>query len=291
MSKGRVYKGVGGFFYVYGEGKSVVCKARKKTGFRGEVVTVGDYVEYEEGKDYAVIDRVLEPFNRLIRPAVSNVDVLVILLAPLPEPDYLLADKLTVNAFKNGIEPYVAVNKTDIADESFIRGIISDYEDFACGTLCFSSVTGEGTEEFRRLFKGKTVVLAGQSAVGKTSLLNRLTGLDREVGELSAKTERGRHTTRHNEIYMLEDGLCIADTAGFSVFTETEVPSNQLAAYYPEMVRLGRECKVRGCVHVHEPGCAVKKAAEEGLISPGRYKRYVELYKLIREEEKNNYRK
>lgn len=291
MNKGKVIKGVGGLFWVLDGNKTIVCKARKKTNYRGETLCVGDFVEYTVEKNYGVIEKVLPPKNRLIRPSVSNIDVLLIVLSPLPEPDYLLVDKLIINAFKNKIEPYVLVNKSDIANDEFINKAIKEYKNFAIDVYTISALTGEGIDELKQKFIGKTVAFAGQSAVGKTSLLNKLTGEDREVGELSVKTEKGRHTTRHNELFLLDGGMCVVDTAGFSVFNELDVLPDELPLYYPELCDFSEKCRYRGCQHIGEPDCEVKRAVQKGEISKDIYERYLVLHAFLIENEKNFYRR
>ena len=301
---GKVVKGLGGLYEVRVFGSSakevISCRAKGSLHRDEKMILVGDNVRVTvdtDTPDGVVISEILPRKNELIRPPLSNLDYIFIVFAvKKPSPVLETVDKLTAIAHHNEIMPVIVITKADL-DEELAREYAEIYRKSNFSVFVTSGESGEGTGELKKFIGenvtgSKTAAFAGASGVGKSTLMNCLFDtLTLKTSEISKKIERGRHTTRHNEIYMLEDGLCIADTAGFSVFTETEVPSNQLAAYYPEMVRLGRECKVRGCVHVHEPGCAVKKAAEEGLISPGRYKRYVELYKLIREEEKNNYRK
>lgn len=232
----------------------------------------------------------LERKNRLIRPYVANVDLCFIVIAPVPAPDFMLVDKIIVNARMNGITPVIIVNKTDIADERFLNGVENDYNNVA-KVLRTSALTGLNKDVILEMSKGKTACLAGQSAVGKSSLMNALLGADKqETGGLSKKTERGRHTTRQSEILKIGDARII-DTCGFSML---ELPEDfrpqDLVYYYDEFADYALGCRFRtGCTHVSEPDCAVRKAVNENKISKNRYERYCVLYSELKEKWRKRY--
>lgn len=289
MIDGLVIKGVASRYKVDTNDGVVTSYARGKLKMDGEI-RVGDKVGVEkQGKDF-VIQKVYERKNALIRPYVANVDVCFIVIAPVPAPDFMLVDKIIVNAVMNGIEPVLLINKTDVADESFINETKSDYFG-VLDVIETSAKTGQNKDEIFRKIKGKTACLAGQSAVGKSSLLNMLTGTNsQETGGLSKKTERGKHTTRQSEILVV-NGARIIDTCGFSML---ELPDTfrpqDLVYYYDEFSKFANNCKFRvGCTHIKEPECAVKNAVESGEISKKRYERYCLLYNELNEKWRKRY--
>lgn len=289
MIDGLVTKGVASRYKVETPDGIVTSYARGRLKIDGEI-RVGDKVGVEkQGKDF-VIAKVYERKNALIRPYVANVDVCFIVIAPVPAPDFMLVDKIIVNSRMNGIEPVILINKTDVADEKFVKETEKDYEGVA-DIIITSAKTGLNKSAILEKVQGKTACLAGQSAVGKSSLINMLTGTDsQETGGLSKKTERGKHTTRQSEILVVA-GARIIDTCGFSMF---ELPENfrpqELVYYYDEFAPYAAECKFRtGCTHVKEPECAVKVAVENNLISKNRYERYCVLYNELNEKWRKRY--
>ena len=208
---GQIVKAHSNRFEVLSGGETFVCSLRGKMKLKSDFALVGDYVEFADG----VILKISERKNRFVRPAVANVDVVVIVAAAEPAPDFLLIDKMLVNAGKEGVEAVFAVNKADIGRLPY-EAIRRDYGSLGADILEVSAKTGSGMEDLRKRLDGKLAVFAGQSAVGKTSLINRLCGLSLRVGDLSEKTCRGRHTTTYSSIY--QAGNCrIADTPGFAV--------------------------------------------------------------------------
>jgi len=286
--KGKVIKGVGGLFTVRTEEGLFACKARKKTRFSGSELLVGDNVEIlTHTEDEATVEKVFERKNSLIRPKIANIDKAFIVITTEPYADLLLIDKIIVNCIKEHISPYLVINKTDIVDDNFKRMISDDYGDVASRILYVCAANGDGVDTLTAELNGSVCCFVGQSAVGKTSLLNAITGSSLETGGLS-KIMRGRHTTRHNEIFAVNGGFLV-DTAGFSLLEEMNIPSDDLSLYYAEFTDLAENCRFNMCNHINEPDCAVKKALQEGKISKGRYERYVDLYKEIKEEEKRRY--
>ncbi len=279
--RGQVIKAVGGRFIVKSAGKLYKAHARGKIRLTQEIY-VGDYVEFVEDRPFAIIESVEERKTVLTRPYVANVDSAIIVVAKEPVPDLLLVDKVIINCFVEGIKPYLCYNKSDLASAEDIEKIFSQYRDIV---ECFaiSSLNGSGLEVFEPIISGKTVTLAGQSAVGKSSLLNKLLGLELETGELSEKISRGKNTTRHIEILEAFGGQ-VLDTCGFSMLELMNIESRELRLYYDDLCKYQHECAYRGCEHINEPNCAVKKAVEEGVISKARYERYKTIYTELKEK-------
>ncbi len=286
-------KGIGGFYTVQQrDGMLVECKARGK--FRREGITPlpGDYVTFARQKEGLALLKEIHPRkNALVRPAVANVDQLVIVVAAVaPKPDLLLVDKLLVQAARQSIETLLVVNKCDVAVPQLLDTLEVDYRS-CCGLVQTSATTGTGMETLREKLAGRISCFAGQSAVGKSSLLNALLpGLNLPVGGLSKKTDRGRHTTRHAQLWPFEGGA-IVDTPGFSLldFDEQPLTQQELDACYPEFGDAPSRCRFVGCSHRSEPDCAVKKLLEEGKFSQDRYARYVTLAEQFIEMRKHQY--
>lgn len=270
-SKGLVIKGVGGKFTVQTAEGIIVCPAKGSFRRDNDVILVGDKVELTKDHDW-LITYVYPRKNSLVRPPVANIDLLVLVLASEPEPDYTLLDKLLLVCFTNDMKFFVCVNKSDL-DESVYEYVQKVYGEMVT-VYKVSAKNGEGIEELSANFKG-TVCFTGQSAVGKTSLLNTLCSTDEQTGELS-KILRGRNTTRHVQIYKVNDDFSLIDTCGFSMF-QTGLPTKEdIPLYYPDFVKQG-QCKFRSCMHVSEPGCCVREAVNQGKIDVERYNRYLSI--------------
>lgn len=286
---GRIIRGVGGFYYVDDGRRMHECKARGLFRKQGITPMVGDMVEFspEGEKTYGYLDQILPRVSQLKRPPVSNIDLIVAVMAPAsPAPDLKLLDQLLVGAHKQGIRAIVCVNKTDLADPSDIlrEYVLAGYE-----TLSVSASTGEGIPALLKRLSGCISALAGQSGVGKTSLINSLLpGESREVGGVS-RIERGRHTTRHCELIPLPEGGFLADTPGFSLLEGEQEDPAELKEHFPEFARYEDLCRFGGCAHLREPGCAVREAAQRGEISPGRLERYGILYEEYKERWSHRY--
>jgi len=234
---------------------------------------VGDRVDIDEGK----IVNILPRKNNLIRPKVANVDKLIIVLAPIPEPDYLLLDKQLIFCLKEGISPIIAVNKADIDVDTteYVRNAYGKY--FL--VLSVSAKTSYGIAEFYNKIIGSIVCFAGQSAVGKSSLINALFSLSLETGEMSKKIERGKNTTREARLFDI-GGAYIADTPGFSSF-EISFPEDELKDVYPEFRDI--TCEFLDCMHIGEKGCGVKTGS---VIDDGRYQRYLKIFNELKSQKK-----
>ncbi len=277
--KGTVIKILSFEHYVHAEdGKVYLCRLRGKQRMVGEVY-VGDKVEFSFSGKSGNIEKVLPRKNKLTRPYVANIDVAFIVIASEPEPDYLLVDKLIVTCFDRGVKPIIVVNKSDL-DNVTVEKVDKEYRKYF-KIYTVSALEYKGLRELVEEIKGKTVCFCGQSAVGKTTLMNALTGLDESTGGLS-KIKRGRNTTRHVESYPLHGGF-IVDTCGFSLLDIEGIKAEELGLYYPEFEEYRAECKFSTCTHIAEPICGVKSALSKGLIPQGRYDRY----KILFDEVKN----
>lgn len=279
MQTGIITKGIGGFYYVLSNSEIFECKARGV--FRKEKITpmVGDNVEIEVKGGKGSIVKILPRKNELVRPAVANVDTLVLVVAATsPEPNLMLIDKMLVYAEKCGITAVICINKTDLTQRDDIKDI---YENAGYRVICTSAEKDENLDELKELIKGRVTAFSGLSGVGKSSILNILTDANMETGSLSEKIERGKHTTRHVELISISDGF-VFDTPGFSSLELPELTLEELSECFPEIDKYSGDCKFRGCSHIKDQGCAVKAAVESGEISPERYKSFCEMGEIIR---------
>ena len=276
---GKIIKGVGGFYTVHnGIGTAAVCRAKGAFRSRGEKPLVGDNVEFSltgEADGSGRIERLLPRKNELIRPAVANMDQALILVSAGKLAFHpLLLDNFLLWMGLQGVPTLIGVGKCD-EDPEEAKRIAKIYETTAYPVLIFSSVTGEGLEELRKRLVGKTTVLAGASGVGKSTLLNRLipqAGM--ETGELSERLGRGKHTTRHSEIFFLEKDSFVLDTPGFTSLDTPEMEAERVAACYPEFALPAQACRFPDCLHDKEPDCGVKAAVRAGTIARSRYDSY-----------------
>ncbi|MBO4563496.1 MAG: ribosome small subunit-dependent GTPase A [Clostridia bacterium] len=290
--KGKIIKGVGGFYTVLcGDGKRFVCKARGLFRKQGKTPLPGDDVEFtvdKKGEGY--LQTIFPRENELLRPPVANVDMLLIVVsATEPQPDLELADKLLLYCAKQNIRPMLVINKCDDGSSEISEAIAQQYKDSVDEIGTVSAQTGYGMEELFDRLSGSTICLAGQSAVGKSSLLNKLLGLDLKTGELSQKTERGRHTTRHAELIEMPGGGLIADTPGFSMLESVPAEPEEIPRMYREFREYDGGCRFIGCMHISEPDCAVKAAVEDGSINKERYERYVKIVNEAIETRRHKY--
>ena len=288
--QGKIVKGIAGFYYVHVvESGLYECKA--KGVFRKEKIKplVGDIVEIdvldEVEKKGNIID-ILERKNELIRPAVANIDqALVVFAVTKPKPHFNLLDRFLVMMESKGIPVILCFNKKDIAEESEIQNLREIYEHCGYRIIFTSAVEGENVSELKELLAGKTTAIAGPSGVGKSSLTNAFqNNVQMETGSISEKIERGKHTTRHSELIWIEGSTYIMDTPGFSSLYTNEFEKEELKNYFPEFENYEGQCKFLGCDHVHEPGCAIKQALEEGKIHSVRYNNYQEMYQELKEK-------
>lgn len=274
--RARLIRGKGGFYTALTpDGEELTLRCKKKFRHRGMSPMIGDEIEYlpgREGED-GWLDGILERKSSFIRPPVSNVTLLLIVVAPVPAPDWLLVDRLLVQARRQDIRPMLVVTKADM-DDAFASGIRRCYAGAEVPVIETSSMQQRGLDALRAALRGETACLAGQSGVGKTTLLNALLGIDRETGEISRKIERGKNTTREAELLVRPD-FAIFDTAGFSLLElEAGIDPAELRLSYPEFLDYEGCCRFTPCTHDHEPGCAVSAAVAAGEIDGQRWARY-----------------
>lgn len=228
----------------------------------------------------------------MVRPKVANIDQLIIVIASVPKPDLMLVDKLIIYADSKGIDTLLVINKSDLSNKEFLEDIKKQYESVVEDILIMSAKQMRGLEGLKAKLTNKLSVFAGQSAVGKSTILNSLSAkLDLEVGDLSKKTERGKHTTRTAQIFELDNNTLIIDTPGFSLLDLFEVEPKKLHEYYTEFNAYSNNCKYRACNHVEmsQTECAVKQAITNGELSSERYNRYLEHYKEIKKRWESRY--
>lgn len=289
---GTILKGVGGFYYVRDANEEIIeCKACGR--FRNEGVTPlpGDHVIFSvnpEGTGY--IESISPRRNELRRPRVANIDMVAIVMSlHKPRPDCLLCDKLIVEAKRSSILPLLVLNKSDTATSDYAE--LRDQYSGVCGYLCVSAQTGNGLEALREQLKERCTCFAGQSAVGKSSILNALfPWLGLEIGGLSKKTDRGKHTTRHAELLVMSDirGM-VVDTPGFSFLESGKLEPMELQQYYDDMLAFSGHCRFTSCLHADEPECGVKYAVEKGLINKQRYQRYLTILYELKDRRSREY--
>ncbi len=282
--EGIIVKGIGGFYYVLIDGEVVECRARGRFRKDGIVPMVGDKVVVTPSKD--MIEEILPRRNKLIRPSVANIDYIGIVIAPKdPIPDYLLVDKLTIYACIQDINPIIIINKIDLVDHEYIAKIIDMYADTGWPIFPVSCKEHSGIDELAHAFSDGITTLAGQSGVGKSSLLNALhPPLELEIGDISEKLKRGRHTTRYVELLSLPYGGMVVDTPGFSSMSISQLDPTTVKDYYPEFKEYEYECRFgMRCIHRDEPDCSIKENVKKGCISKGRYERYIKIVKEIEE--------
>ena len=285
--KGKIVKGIAGFYYVHAENKIYECKAKGVFRKDNRKPLVGDDVELDvldEEKALGNIRELLPRRSELIRPAVANVDqALVIFSIVKPKPNFNLLDRFLVMMEQQGIETIICFNKADIDEADEGEEYREIYEKCGYRTLTVSAKQGMGIDELKALLAGRTTTVAGPSGVGKSSIVNSLqNGIVMETGQISAKIERGKHTTRHSELIYVGEDTYILDTPGFSSLGLFDLEKEDLSSFYPEFAEHEKYCKFGGCSHVNEPVCGVKDAVAEGAISRMRYENYCLLYEELK---------
>lgn len=286
MLKGQIRKAISGFYYVYDGEKMIQCKGRGVFRKRGVHPLVGDHVTYvPDGENDAIITEVEERVNELVRPPIANVDQ-ALLVFSIVEPAFSphLLDRFLAIVESFNVQPIICLTKKDLASEEVHREIqknIMYYEKIGYQVITTFIDDEQLAEVLKPILKEKTTVLAGQSGVGKSTLLNTiLPTLELKTGVISEALGRGKHTTRHVELLEIAEGL-VADTPGFSSLEFDHIEKNQLARYFIEFDEIASQCKFRGCLHLNEPKCAVKEQVETGEIMQHRYDNYLYFLKEI----------
>jgi ribosome biogenesis GTPase len=279
--EGIILKSIGGFYYVHDGTNLITCRARGRFRHLGITPLVGDRVTVTRlTNDTGVLDTVLERKNVFFRPPIANVDQLVLFASEtIPRTDPFLLDRVAAIGTWQDCPSIICINKCDLGQSERLYPI---YKQAGFSTLQISAKTGEGIETLRSLLRGKISVFTGNSGVGKSSMINALfPNMDLEVGEVSEKLGRGRHTTRTVELFQMDEDIVIADTPGFSSFDAVQYAqcqADQLQFAFREFAPYLGECQFTGCSHIKEKGCAVLAAVANGVISKNRHESYVRLY-------------
>ena len=290
--EGKIVKGIAGFYYVHNAELGLYeCKA--KGVFRNKKIKplVGDMVRFEiideEAKKGNIVT-IEERNNELIRPAVANIDqACLIFAAGKPTPNLNLLDRFLVMMTKHDVETLICFNKQDVVNDEEIERLTQVYDNCGYKVIFLSALHNEGVEEVRNLMLDKTTVFAGPSGVGKSTLINAIKPeANMETGEISEKIERGKHTTRHSEIFHVEGHTYMMDTPGFTSLTIEDIEKEELEELFVEFSSYRENCRFKGCAHINEPGCAVKQALAEGKINQVRYENYKQIYEELKNRKK-----
>ncbi len=292
---GRIIKGIAGFYYVDIAGSGIYeCKAKGLFRKLGIKPLVGDIVDIEithEADMEANIVKIRKRKNELYRPAVANIDQMIFVTAlKEPDPNLRVVDRFLIQMKRQDIKVVICFNKLDIADGSFADELKEIYTNAGYETILCSSFDQEDIDNIKKILSGKTSVFSGPSGVGKSSIVNAIAPeACMETGEISRKLHKGRHTTRHSELFAVSEGTYICDTPGFTSFIPEDMEKEDLRFCFDEFSPYEGRCRFSGCVHADEPDCEVKAAVAEGKISKVRYESYISFYNELKEREKNRY--
>lgn len=301
MTEGLITKALSGYYYVmpaHDNSELIQCRGRGILKLKGEVPLVGDRVIYEKtGNGEGIINELLPRTSSLIRPAIANVDMVVLVFSlSQPELNLSLLDKFLTHTEHAGMNTMICLSKQDLDEQGAKDGALSQYEladicelyeNIGYKVITTSAVTGEGVEELQQSLAGKISVFSGQSGVGKSSLLNTMVpGLTLETSQVSSRLGRGRHTTRHVELIPLHNGGVVADTPGFSQLDFADIEVEDLGSTFKEFIDYAAHCKFRGCLHHHEPECEVIAAKLRGDIAASRYDHYIIFLNEIKDKKR-----
>lgn len=284
---GTIMKGIGGFYYVKSDGETIYsCRARGKFRKEGQIPTVGDKAEIEitdDEKKEGYITGLAPRKNQFYRPPVANIDMLLVTFSvSAPDPALELVDKLTVTAVSQGVDCAVCINKTELNRKKATE-LAKEYALAGFPVMMCSAKTGEGVDGLKLLLKDKVTALAGSSGVGKSSLLNAMgEKFSLKTGAVSNKIQRGKHTTRHTELFPLSFGGFVFDTPGFGSFEVKKMMAQDLSRLFPELKSHADGCRFPGCSHITEPDCSVREALKRGEIGQNRYNSYCALYDSLK---------
>ena len=296
LYEGTIIKGYSGFYYVSYSGELYECSLRGKNRQKKVKFLPGDKVLFRIGTGVdddtrgGAIEELLPRKNELVRPPVANLDQLVILSALSdPVPDLRLIDRLTVFAQWNEVTPVLCFNKADLVSKAEQQRLAEIYAPTGFPVVFCSTVTGEGIDDVKALLSGKFSVLAGNSGVGKSSMMNAISDQwQLATGHVSDKLGRGRHTTRHVELFQLDEHTLIADTPGFSTLTLPEdIKREELSRLFPEFLERLSDCRFATCMHKNEPDCAIKAALAEGDVAQSRYDNYLAFLEEVIQQERS----
>ena len=279
MQKGQIFKIHSDFYYLHSNGEVFVCKLREVLKKQKQKIFVGDFVEFENG----AIEKILPRKNFITRPTVANIDrVIIISAVKEPELSFTQLNRYISFAKYHNIEAVLCFNKNDLSnDDKTIEKVFSIYQPLGYDILFTSALEGFGIEEFKEILTGKTSVLCGSSGVGKSSLINAACGMNLRTKEVSEKTQRGTHTTRHCEIISVDENTRIVDTPGFSNLKFDFLMPNEVDLLFDEIAQYKGFCKFQDCLHISENGCAVKEHFDK--IDETRYQSYLEFVEEAKE--------
>lgn len=290
--EGKIVKGIAGFYYVH-NAESGLFECKAKGVFRNKKIKplVGDMVQFEIIDDInkkGNIIEIMERKNELIRPLVANIDQAFLVFAVAkPTPNLNLLDRFLVMMAKSNVNTVICFNKQDVVNEEEILRLKQIYEKCGYQVVFLSALLQENVDEVKARMKDKTTVFAGPSGVGKSTLINAIKPeANMETGAISEKIERGKHTTRHSEIFHVEGHTYMMDTPGFTSLTVDDIEKEELSEYFIEFQEYMHSCRFTGCAHISEPGCAVKEALEKGEINESRYENYKQIYEELKNRKK-----
>ena len=290
MLSGIIIKGIGSFYYILDDESKEIFQCKLRGLFRNADITpmIGDRVRFVPGENNSdgIVEEILPRESCLTRPAIANATQSVIVSA-LKQPDIstVLLDKMLINNEISGLRSIICFNKADLADETFIDSVMNIYRRSGAVLIPTSTKTERGLNDLLHILHDHITVFCGVSGAGKSTLLNGfLSDREIETGDISKKLKRGKHTTRHSELIVLDNGAYIFDTPGFSDLS-LDIDANELWKYYNEFYEYSN-CKYNSCLHLKEPGCSVKKAVDEGNINSVRYENYKIIYEQLKRVEK-----